>query len=458
MGFNFPKPRKRLTRALLASGVALAGAASLVFTQVTPALADPTTILVAVGSDTVQDVYNQFSVDASGNLLGSYNAINPQSQAAHEIITPVDGTASGYPTGTVTNPANTNGLCGFQRPNGSSEGVEALQASINPTTTYPGFTGLTGTAVPQPGCVDIARSSSGVAQQSNTGAIVYIPFAEDAVAGSTGPTACTGTACAAYNYTYTGATDATIHTVSATPVPTNITHANLFTMVDILNLYANCATVTEGGVTYNPGTATAGQQQIDLYIPQSGSGTAKFWAKTFGNFSLSSLPACVHQTIVGGLLATATGGVPVEEHNGTPMATDPNGFGPFSVAQWIAQNNGHFDRRHTAQVLSMEACTTPLTTTSTCSGSPIPPYNTVGGSLVLNYPGTATAPGFPIVRQVFSVTSFARVTNTSDPLYTFLNNASAANTLCSDGAAISSYGFAQIASCGSVLTANRGND
>jgi hypothetical protein len=165
----------------------------------------------------------------------------------------------------------------------------------------------------------------------------------------------------------------------------------------------------------------------------------------------------VHQTIVGGALAGSTGGIPVEEHNGTPMATDPNGFGPFSVAQWIAQNNGHFDRRHTAQILSMEACSTPLTTTSTCSGSPLPPYNTVGGNLVLNYPGTVSAPAFPVVRQVFSVASFARVTNTSDPLYNFLNSASNSIILCNDGGAISSYGFAQIAACGSVLTANRGN-
>ena len=44
-------------------------AAGLVFTQVTSALADPTTILVAVGSDTVQDVYNKFAVDASGTSV-----------------------------------------------------------------------------------------------------------------------------------------------------------------------------------------------------------------------------------------------------------------------------------------------------------------------------------------------------------------------------------------------------
>src|SRR5215469_10929319 len=33
---------------------------------------------------------------------------------------------------------------------------------------------------------------------------------------------------------------------------------------DLTNLYGNCATVTEGGVTCNPNTATTGQQQIDV--------------------------------------------------------------------------------------------------------------------------------------------------------------------------------------------------
>jgi hypothetical protein len=437
-------PRKRRTRALLASGVALAGFSGLAFAQVSPAMADPTTTLVAVGSDTVQDVYNQFALDLTGsNLLGSYNAINPVTNAAQEIITPSDGTSGAS--------------CSFQRPNGSGAGVAALQVSVNPATTYPGVTALTGTQIPQPGCVDIARSSSGVAQQSNTGALVWIPFATDAVAGATGTVGTTPGANngATYQYTYTEAntigTTNIQNTVTAQPVFTNITHANLFTEVDLLNLYANCATVTEGGVTYNPGTATTGQQQIDLYIPQSGSGTAKFWAKTLGGFSLSTLPACVHQTIVGGPLATATGGVPVEEHNGTPVATDPNGFAPFSIAQWIAQSNNHNDRRHTAVVLPLEACTTPLTVTSTCSGAPVVPYTGTAPNLALNA-------SFPITRPVYSVVSYARVTNTSDPLYSFLNAASVQDTLCNDFGAISGYGFAANASCGAVLTANRGND
>jgi hypothetical protein len=133
------------------------------------------------------------------------------------------------------------------------------------------------------------------------------------------------------------------------------------------------------------------------------------------------------------------------------MATDPNGFGPFSVAQWIAQTNGHDDRRHAAVVQPLEACTTPLTAASTCSGSPVAPYTTSGTTLSLNG-------SFPITRPVYSVVSYARVTNTADPLYSFLNGNSIQDTLCNDITAISSYGFAPNGSCGAVLTANRGND
>src|SRR5262249_10099864 len=163
------------------------------------------------GSDTVQDVYNQFATDLSGNLLGSYDAINPVTQAAGEIITPSDGSA--------------HVSCSFKRPNGSGQGISALRDSLNPGSAIVagGSNNLTGTAIPQAGCVDIARSSSsvssdanaGVSNQSNTGPIVYIPFAIDAVAGSTGPVSATGDP--TYSYTYTGATDSTQHTVTVTP-------------------------------------------------------------------------------------------------------------------------------------------------------------------------------------------------------------------------------------------------
>jgi hypothetical protein len=455
MGVKFPTPRKRARRALLAAGVALAGAVGLMFTQVTPALADPTTTLVAVGSDTTQDLYKQFALDLNSTLLGPWDAVNTVTGAAHEIITPTDGTAAAtappgvLPAGTVPNPLNPTGACSFQRPDGSTEGVEALEAALGAATP------LTGTAIPQSGCVDIATSSSGPGTQNPAGALIYIPFAADGVAGATGGTAAQVAGVPAYNYTYTEAstigTTNTQNMVSAQPVATNITHANLFTEVDLLNLYANCQPVTEGGVTYwplgSPAAQPPGSTVIDLYLPPAGSSTATFWARTFGNFNPNSLPSCVHQTIVGGPLATATGGVPVVEHDGTPMATDPNGFGPFSIAQWISQFNGHNDRRHTAVVQPLVACSAPITVTSTCGGAPIAPY-TGTATLALNT-------NFPITRQVYSVAPYARVTDPADPLFGLLDAGSIQDTLCNDFGAISSYGFGPNPNCGAVLAANR---
>jgi hypothetical protein len=424
---------------VLASGVALVGFAGLAFAQVPVAMADPTEVLVAMGSDTVQDVYNQFAIDDGGNTLGSYDAVNPVTQAANEIVTPVDGTS-----GT---------RCSFQRPNGSGGGIAALRASINQAST---LAGLSGTAMPQAGCVDIARSSSGVANADPAGGLVWIPFATDAVAGATG--APTGTTLPApYSYTYAEASAPTTqNTVTATPVITAINQADAFTMVDLTNLYKNCATITEGGVSYWPFqsgvTQPPGTQQIDLYLPQPNSGTAKFWAGQFG-ISASAPPACVHQVIVGGPLATATGGVPVEEHNGTPMVTDADGFGPFSAAQWIAQRNGHNDRRHSAVLHLLGPCTgitntNPATGTCTAAVSPTTGASVGLGNLNVN---------FPITRSVFSVASFARVTNSADPLFSLLNASSAADFLCNEQGAILGFGFALNPSCGQVLTANRGD-
>lgn len=410
-------------RGALVLGTAVLGFTGLALAQTTPAMADPTEQLVVTGSDTIQDVYNQFGLDAGGNLIGSYNATNPVTNLAHEIITPVDGTAS------------TN--CSFARPDGSTEGVDALRYALNPATTNG-----TGAATPVPGagCVDIARSSSGPTSQnlqSTTGPIVYIPFALDALGTSTGPT--NAASCPTYDPCNSFTVDLPSGgTQTVTPVSTAITTADDFTFADLQTLYDNCGAVTEGGVTYDPTGTIAGDTKIDLYIPQAGSGTRSFWASTLG-FSNTAPPSCDHDTIVGGPLATASPAVPVEEHNGTAMATDPNGFGPFSIAQWIAQRNGHNDRRHGAVLHNLTG------TGSTTPTSPFSNGNPQTGSLNTS---------FPITRNVYSVVSFARVTNTADPLFGLLNGSN--SFLCNEQVTIINYGFGLLpTTCGEVIASNR---
>jgi phosphate transport system substrate-binding protein len=384
-------------KSIAAASLAVLGFAGLAFAQVSPAMADPTEVYVAVGSDTIQDISNQLSVDLGSNTLGSYNAVNPVTQAAHEVITPVKAT-TGQP-------------CSFARPNGSGEGVAALRFSVNS-----GSGAAPPAPQPQANCVDIARSSSGPGTNaSTTGVFVYIPFALDAVAGSTGPTAA-----------------GTIGGVNA--VATAITQAGSFTLTDLKNLYANCMPITEGGVTYDPTGNVAADTPIDLYIPQAGSGTRNFWATTLG-FNNTTPPTCVHDTIVAG----ADVGMSVEEHDGTAVATDANGFGPFSVAQWIAQRNGHNDRRHGAQIYSLNGT------------SPFSNGNPATGSL-----NTA----FPITREVYNVVQFSRVSgSTADPgLVAML--VSTNSFLCQDSLNIKSFGFATLGSttpdtCGSTASTLR---
>jgi hypothetical protein len=469
MGLNFPRPRKRSTRALLASGVALVGFAGLAFAQVPQAMADPTEVLVAVGSDTVQDVYNQFAVDLSGNELGSYNAVNPQSGIANENITPNE--TFGAPAAAAAAGVPYLG-CSFTRPNGSGAGLAALRESVNPGSALGGIHGTA--AAPQPGCVDIARSSSGPSGTDPTaGALVYIPFAEDAVSGATGPVAGSGFSTTPYTYAYSAFTGGAAESTTVTPQATLITQADKFTLVDLINLYANCDAITEGGTTYwpfgSPQAQPSGSQVIDLYVPQLNSGTRKFWASTLG-FNQASLPPCVHDELVNdSSIAGATGGVPVEEHNGTPMASDPEGYGPFSIAQWVAQRNGHDDRRHNAVVHDIANCTgitstttgtPPVTTASGTCTAAVSPFNPAVATPTFNSPGNLNS-AFPINRLVYSVASWARVNNTSDPLYSILNNASVLNFECGDALQIVAYGFATIPNatlntqCGTVLAANR---
>jgi hypothetical protein len=382
---------------LIGLGVSFAG----------PASADPTSTYVAVGSDTIQDIMNQIANhDAPAGQLASYNAVNPGDPThPHDVINPKDG-------------------CSMTRPNGSTEGVNALRKSINPASTTPQLT-----LPPAANCVDIARSSSAPSAfgtQNNEGLLTFIPFALDAVGLSTGPTSGTGA--------------------------TLITHANDFsegtaaTPGDLINLYKNCSNITVDGVTYNPNTATGTQVQINLYVPQAGSGTRNFWASTLG-FNSTTLPTCVHDTIVAG----PDTGQQVEEHDGTAVSTDPNGVGPFSIAQWISQRNGHNDRRHGAVLDNLKA---------TVGGTSISPFS--NGNPTTGTLNTA----FPITRDVYNVVDTKRITSPADPGLdpadpnTFDSNLKAllvgtTSTVCSQTVDIKAFGFATISNCGAAGTAQR---
>ncbi|SDU81004.1 substrate-binding domain-containing protein [Jiangella alkaliphila] len=246
-----------------------------------PAQADPPPegVRVGAGSDTTQDVLQGISV-ASGGLLESWHA----SPNVHSSITPKPGF-------TVT------------RPNGSSEGRDALRRSRGTNVNTPWAT----QPVPLGSDVfDFARSSSGPGTNASlTGQLVYVPFALDAVTTATGPS--------------------------------STIDADQFTLAQLRTLYRDGASVTVGGTTYTPDV------NITLLIPQSGSGTRQFWADQM-QINATTLPAWVHDNI---------GGAPFQEHDGSLLAANPNAIGPYSIAQWIAQGNslaGVPDRRNGADL------------------------------------------------------------------------------------------------------------
>ncbi|MEU9737267.1 hypothetical protein [Streptomyces sp. NPDC048002] len=142
------------------AGAALGAAALGLGILSAPASADPNPTtdyrqLAGVGSDTTQYVVNglgEVVTNASGKIVASWNA-----------------------TGTATVKTKATN-CTITRPNGSSAGINALNADLAAGTN----------------CIDFARSSRGPADTSTTD-LTFIPFAKDGVTyatdlGSTLPT------------------------------------------------------------------------------------------------------------------------------------------------------------------------------------------------------------------------------------------------------------------------------
>jgi hypothetical protein len=454
--------RKRSVRSLLAAGAVVAAVGGMALAQSAPALADPQPTLVAVGSDTIQDVWNAFTngtpADSAAGIaavaaplapgsVASYNATNPATGAINENITPTDGWA--VQNGTVPNPtANfplAPGDCSFARPNGSGQGVAALRLALNAASTHAGkaiapFPGL--------GCVDIARSSSSVDTTDNNPAVdvQFVPFAIDAVTGATGPASCTpSTNCPAFTADLGNGTTKAVTTV-ASDLGSDIGTA---TLTQISALY-NCTPTKIGSTTYWPQqpnqTAPAGDKAIDLYVPQPGSGTRSFWEGTSAaNFPDTEVDStCVNDHIINGALASANDGgvsVPVEEHDGTAVSTDPAGYGPFSIAQFISQQNPtHNPRVHGAVLQEINS---------------ISPFVTAGT------PSSGLNTGFPVLRNVYDVVKLSRLTTASDPIDGLFNGVG--STICSQRSIIRSFGFGLMSStvfndltCGAVSTSLEG--
>ncbi|MFD5793651.1 Ig-like domain repeat protein [Streptomyces diastatochromogenes] len=256
--------RTRSTAALVAAAVVAGGLA-----LASPAYADPTPTgtfrqLVGVGSDTTQDVLNALAGDTVNGKSYSGTAVKSAGGAgiaSYDAIEP--GTGS-----TTSNITTRSGGPSFLRPNGSGKGRLALSESLT-GDKYPDSSG-----VAIKGQVDFARSSSGPSTSGT--ALTYIPFARDAVG-----VAVKGSA------------------------------LNSLTQDQLHDIYSGALTQV-GGQTVHP------------KIPQSGSGTRKFFLAAIGLTD-----------------ATLSPNIPtVQENQADAALTEDGALVPFSVGSWIAQNNG----------------------------------------------------------------------------------------------------------------------
>ena len=374
----------RRVTTLVTAGTIVLGFVGFAVTQGGRASADPHDVYTVVGSDTTQNVFDQFALDEGANLIGSWDALNPVTQVQGEDITP--NNAAG-------------GQCSFTRPDGSGQGENALRKSINQSTTAAQL------AIP-PGanCIDWARDSSAPgSDQRSDGQLVFIPFAIDAVTGA----------------------------VSSAATSQFTTETSRLTVAQLTTLYNTCTNVTmPDGTVLNPnGNATSGQLAITLYLPQAGSGTAKFWASKTGGYSLAPPPACVHLTIQAGPDA----GDIVEENDGTAVLSDPTGYEPFSIAQWIAQTNGFGTNRLHGAVLAQINSVAPV----------------ASGELNLS---------FPFTREVYHIIPYANVTSgmtgfNQQEQQLLATTATATSVLCRDVISITNYGFALLPSNSSTYDA-----
>jgi hypothetical protein len=241
----------------VAAGIALSTLAAA------PAFADPVSnSYVAVGSDTLDSSMNALvnGTHASGadvrilagtSPLGSFDAFG-SSLIQTKTLGPY-----------------------FVRPEGSTNGVNALIASIRgvdePSYKWNG--------VNIGGQIDIARSSGGPTADPN-GKLSWVPYARDAV-----------------SYAYL-------------PVAGHESDLANLTTAQLTALYSGTLT-------------TVGSTTVNVMIPQNGSGTRKFFLGAIG-VSNCTLSVCTNSTV---------------PENDASKLTVPGSIIPFSAANYIAQSN-----------------------------------------------------------------------------------------------------------------------
>lgn len=269
---------------LIAAGAMAATATAM---AVVPAMANPPTgvtprakDIVGFGSDTIQNLFDQFSINYNATVrksaphLYSFDAVGAGG-VVHDSIKAKFGCAKA------------------PRPNGSSEGILG---------TAGGPYGLTAnTADPAGGtgfCSDFARSSRARAT-GDPADIDFVPFALDAV---------------------------TFATNAGSNAPSDLTTAQL------AEIYT-CSVPAKGGHGPNNWADLGGRPgKINAQLPQTGSGTRKFFLTALGNGVPITPGACVDSSA-----GENVNNFPEENEGTNKFLKGANTIYPYSVADWIAQ-------------------------------------------------------------------------------------------------------------------------
>ncbi|MDX3753305.1 Ig-like domain repeat protein [Streptomyces sp. AK08-02] len=253
-----------MRRTRLTAAMVAAAVVSGTLALASPASADPTpagTFRQLVG------VGSDTTQDVLNALAG--DTVNDKSYADTAVkSTAGAGLASYDAIGSATVQTRSGGTA-FTRPNGSGPGRTALSMSL----TGDLFPNATGVSVK--GQVDFARSSGGPSVSGT--ALTYIPFARDAVG-----------------------------------VAVRGSGLDTLTVDQLHDVYAAGSDHKVNGQTVHP------------VLPQSGSGTRKFFLGAIG----------LNENTVDTSIAT------VQENQADSALTTDGTLVPFSVGSWIAQNNG----------------------------------------------------------------------------------------------------------------------
>ncbi len=381
--------------------------------------------LSGVGSDTLQDVDNGLQiaigrVDASGLNTGDWKLASYDATGGDYIQTKSGGNAH------------------IGRPNGSGDGRDALLTAIGQKTNTTGkttFGGTTGIAWKNDsndptandqviGQIQYSRSSSGPGNSAvTTGVVSYVPFAKDAV-----------------DYAVAANSKFPALSLGADTDSANGSGVAPSTLFAIYKCEAD-AIVVSGGVgtklakksVYTLGTGES-FEDIHAYIPQSSSGTAKFWALKFYGAEGASLPSCVTRTY-------NSGASNVQEHDGSAIENVAGGIMPFSIPKWVgmAKNaasvagfSGVTDVRHGAVLGTLNGVT---------------PTNGAAATLVMNPTFLTNTTTSLLSRMIFHVVPYRLVTDPTTAEYTMFKGTT--SLVCSHADVIRAYGFG-------VLTATTG--